>query len=320
MPRLFGAAAACCVIFAACGGGGETPLQIGIKRSALDLVFKEDDGGESKAPPQLALAPQPAPAHSGFVTSADDDLGGGGPEPPAVAACPKAGPDDFPEEPVTTVITKEPIAGLYRYRNTGTFKIEASFDLQGPYPPQASRTLKVLDPEGDAERFRYETVQRGLGANVTTTLYRVTNNSLDLVRSHTESDQGEVSFEPTPPVRLMMLGGGEGTSWTSAGVDEASGTAMVVEGSIEKRELIDVCGDVYDTYRVLSDETITNAFTGFQYETNEPTVYNVATHLGGLFLREDVDSTTTIPSDQGLVRVHLDYVSTADSVDPEPTS
>lgn len=316
--RAFGAAAALAILASACLTGGDSPLEIGVKRSAVDLVFKEELG--PKAEPKRALGPQPAPAHAAFVTSVDEDLLAT----PSVfsalaAACPKAGPDELPKDPVSTVISGPPAEGRYGYRNSGTFKIEGLFTLEGPYPPVTTRTIRVIDPVGSSERFRFEAVQ-GSGENVTTTVYAVTNAALSLARLHVKTSQGEVEFEPTPPVRIMTLGAGEGTSWRSAGIDSATGTSMVVEGSIQKREAVDVCGEVYETYRVVSEETIVNVFTGFRHETNEPTVYNVATHLGGLFLAEDVDTTTTIPTTQGVVIVHLDYVSTAVSARPRAAS
>lgn len=320
--RTFGGVVALSILFAACGGGDDGPLQIGIQRSALDLVFKGDEAADRTGSTQRALGPQPAPAHAAFATSVDEDAvsspNTSGPDFSSSGLCPETGPDARPTDPVTVGIDEPPAQGTYGYHNTGTFEIEGIIPLEGPYPPVTTKTLRVVDPAGEGERFRTEVVQRGLGDNVTTTIYAVSDDSLELVRLHVKIGDDEIVFEPTPPVRLMTLGEGEGESWTSAGVDTDTGTSMVVEGSIEKREVVDLCGEVYETYRVVSEESIVNVFTGFRHETDEPTVYNVATHLGGLFLREDVDTTTTIPTDDGVVVVRLDYLSTANSVEPEP--
>jgi hypothetical protein len=291
-------------------------VQIGIRRSALDLVFSDEEA-KRKATAQQALAPQPAPALAAFVTS-------GGPGgirrsfPARADLCPKAEAGVRPSESVTVAIGRPPKPGTYTFHNTGTFKLEGVVPLQGRYPPFSVKTVRVLAPASDGERFRTEIVQRGAGDDATTITYAIRADALQLARLHVKVRDDEVTFEPESPVTLMALGTGEGETWRSAGVDADTGTSMIVEGRIEKRESVDVCGKVYDTYRVSSDETIVNVFTGFRHETNDPTIYNVATHLGGLFLREDVDTTTTIPTQRGPVIVHLDYVSTMNSVEPGP--
>jgi hypothetical protein len=279
-------------------------------------VFKGEEAAKAKARARQRLAPGPAGARAPFAR--DPSATGVVPRtfPSLEQLCPKADPGARPEQSATVAIDRRPKPGTYTYHNKGTFKLEGVVPLEGRYPPFSARTILVRGPAADGERFRMDVVQHGAGDTGTTHTYAVTDDALELVRLRLKTTEDDITFEPTPPVTLMGLGEGEGDTWTSVGVDAENGTSMVVEGSIEKRQSVDVCGKVYDTYRVSSDETIVNAFTGFRHETNEPTVYNVATHLGGLFLREDVDTTTTIPTGQGPVIVHLDYVGTANSVEP----
>lgn len=303
-------------LVAGCSSGTDERFEIGVKRSSVGLVFKE----EVKAGPKPNVVDAFAPQAAGPQAAISIAVGRRPILPPIGAAtpvCEKARAGIFPQEPVSLAIAKAPRPGAYLFRNSGTVKIEGTASrFEAAVPPQSSKQIKVLEPASSSEIARFDVVQRGAGDAATTTTYRVTASTFDLVRTHTRNARGEATFAPSPPVTVMMLGQGEGTTWNSAGADSQTGTAMVVEGRIEKRENVDVCGKVYDTYRVVSDEAMVNLFTGFRYETDEPTVYNVATHLGGLFLREDVKSTTTIPTAQGDVLVHLDYVSTAMSATP----
>ena len=47
---------------------------------------------------------------------------------------------------------------------------------------------------------------------------------------------------------------------------------MVVQGSIDKREVVDVCGSLYDSYRVISSEQVSNVSAGYNSQTasNDP--------------------------------------------------
>jgi hypothetical protein len=80
---------------------------------------------------------------------------------------------------------------------------------------------------------------------------------------------------------------------------------MVVQGKILKRELVDVCGAVYDTYQVQSTERIVNLTSQYSSSTSDatdpsggsghPNIYNIATQFGGLFLRDEEHTVTQIP-------------------------
>ena len=146
------------------------------------------------------------------------------------------------------------------------------------------------------------------------------------------TQDGEVKFEPTPPITIMKMGANEGETWVSAGTDTDTGTSMVVQGEIEKREPVDVCGTMIDTYRVVSTERVVNlagtaTYTSTTSDTNntpgsdgpgKPNVYHVATHYGGLLVQDEQHTITQLNTELGPVTVIIDSVSTVTSTTPKP--
>jgi hypothetical protein len=313
---------------AACGGG-ESDLEMGLKRVTLDLAFESDDVDPQRRvddlPPivqtDFALTPgnqlvvRPAPPTSLFPVIAAD--------------CPTAAPGAVPAEPVTVTISKPPLAGLYPTHNAGTLRVQAGArTFEGPYPAQGRVEIANVvdetappDPLGEQARtIEFDHVVP-VGNQVTTTRYRVTSAEVLLVSRKIETPDAVFSFNPTPPVTVMKLGVGEGDTWTAAGTDLTTGASMVVDGEILARESVDLCGTLHSTYRIRSSErlvlltgpdTFTQVTDDTSTEGGEPNFYNVATHLGGLFVRTESHLTTTI----GALVVEEDNVSTFDSVEP----
>jgi hypothetical protein len=94
---------------------------------------------------------------------------------------------------------------------------------------------------------------------------------------------------------------------------------MVTSGSVTKRVNVDVCGEWYDTYEVVSNEHIVNLETGFRSDTDaqDPNVYRVATNYGGLFIQAHRHTSTTVTDTAGnTTSVTLNYDETFDSVKP----
>ena len=71
---------------------------------------------------------------------------------------------------------------------------------------------------------------------------------------------------------------------------------------------------------MLFERRIANAAWSYTYETDaqRPNVYYVATQLGGVILRKDVHTTTTIGGASPQVVVQ-DYTSVLDSPTPSPS-
>ena len=313
------------LVTSACGGGGDDPTEVGIRRVALALAFSEEDLVEPvepnvivqlvPAPPDAALSPQlyENPAPEIF----DNPF-----------ACPAAPPGAAPAVPVTFSVKSPPTPGSYLRHNTGTISIEGGpFPITFPYPfistdeisAAEEITTESLPGLPTTTVVEYE-VKKVLGGGFETTdRYRIGATAIELVKRTTVTPGETTEFVPTPPVDVYVFGT-EGSTWNDAGVDQENGTAMAFQGTIEKREVVDVCGTPVDTYRVSAQETIVNLATGQTSGTSsdDPNIYNVATQLGGLIVRADIHSTDTTrdPETGAPLVLVLEYESTLDDVEP----
>lgn len=329
------------LLAAGCGGDEDLGIQIGLQRIALDLAFKAEAQAE-KAEPQQALVPTAIPSQAEFavaVPAETFDQPAAGPLQPLRQPAPPCPVADgvFPDQPVATTVASPPAEGVYDLHRTGTFAIESAvFPFRGLMPAKGEkeyRNVKVIAGTTDVlgtkapDQFEYEVFEQ-TGDNFTSRSLRVTPTAIQLLEQVTEVGGTTITFRPTPPITLVGLGGGEGTSWNSAGIDTATGTSMVVQGVIEKRENVDLCGKVYDTYVVRSTERVTNIADQYTSQTNDaagaedgqPNTYWVATQYGGLFIQEEFHTTTTLTAEVGgapvPVTLKLDYRNTFDSIEP----
>ncbi len=342
--------AALALLLTACSGGDGKSVQIGLKRIAVNLEFK----AAKKDAPEKLLRPLPVASQAEFATS----LPKGALRNPVAArpavACPRAAEGARPLEPADVAIKKPPAPGLYRYVLNGTYKLEGgALPSQGPLTGKGTRivrnivTTKTTNSLGDvAVTYDFDVFQPGKDGDYTTATYRITATQLQLVERKTKVKDIVDTFTPTPPIPLMVFTA-EGATWNQGGVDTSDGTAMVVQGTIDKREAIDVCGSMFDTYRVRSSEHVVNLAAGFISTTDDrggqclgqgpsaplavppqvspqvealcatefqPNTYHVATHKGGLFIREDIHTVTQLRAQ----RLTLDYTTSYLSLTPEP--
>ena len=143
--------------------------------------------------------------------------------------------------------------------------------------------------DGPIDSFDYDIVTPGLDGSVTTTSYhgsyktasvegkvlsyagsgRGFTGDLQLVRQVVRNGSKADVFQPTPAITVFSWRSGKGTTFTSAGVDTESGTAMSVQGEVTGTEAVDVCGTMIDTYRVSSTERIVNLKTPYVYQTDQ---------------------------------------------------
>lgn len=327
---------------AACSQSDAPDLRIGLQRIALDLAFRAE--GDAKPQPQQALTATVVPSQAEFAVSVPSDaFARTFPARPMTPPCPVA-QNTLPEKPVTNTVLNPPAVGRYPLHRTGTFAVESAvFPFKGAMPATGEkeyRKLKVIpgstDVLGNKAPNQYEwEVYEQVGDNFTARTLRATSSAIQLVKQVTKVGNTTVTFSPTPPVTLIGLGTGAGVSWNSAGVDTATGTSMVVQGRVVKRENVDLCGKVYDTFMVQSTERITNVADQYTSQTNDaasqasgaaggepgkPNYYWVATQYGGLFIQEEFHTTTTMTTQVGNARVpitlKLDYRNTFDSIDP----
>jgi hypothetical protein len=324
------------LVASACGGGGKDPLEIGVKRIALDLAFAD----ESKAGPVdrakvLQAITVPSDVLTDFTESPPTITGRRLPPLPTPRPCPEAPPDVFPKEPVTLVIRGAPKPGLYTTHNVGTVKItDGAIPFTLPYPTTSKLEFRnvVVTPQvpgqdqappavtgavGTGNVVTFDTIET-IGSTKVQDSYRYDNTNFQLVRRETTSPGRHTVLAPTPALTLQHLGKGDGDTWASAGVDQTTQTGAVVQGSIEKREFVDVCGQRYDAWKVPSTESTANLNSGEHSETepNLPNVYHFANDIGGLMIQRDIHSSETVNVEGKPITVQYDFVSTFDSVDP----
>lgn len=343
--RLLTLAVALGLVLCACGGDRGPDFTIGFKRLALDLAYKDEKLPEYVAPNGVVVPPEVGFLAPSFVAPKVAP-------PPAIAVapkCPEAEPGKRPLKPATVFVTKPPPVGTYTTHVKGYAEIGAANPVRINLPGrgvQEIRDVKQTNTEdpinGPSQVITYDLFVPTLDGGTTTT-YRVTyspattigtvtqnvpglpkaaSGQLELIRLQIKSAAHNLDFQPDPPVTIMAFRSGQGTSWNSAGTDRRSGTSMVVSGSVSRRVNVDVCGDIYDTYEVISNEHIVNLETGFRSDTDpqDPNVYRVATNLGGLFVQQHIHATTSVLGDGAAAPsvVTVNYDQTLDSVTPVP--
>lgn len=309
---------------AACGSGGAPPFEFGIQAVALNLAFAEPELAVP-VPPNVIVKLIPAPPG---VDSGDDlDRFVLAPPPPVPPTCPVAPDNSIPVDVVSFAVDAPPAAGLYRRHNTGTMDITGGpFSVVLPFPPTSTwehgepELITTTDVLGTTTAVTQYDVRKVLSPSfIVTDRYELRADRVVLVRRTTQTGAGVTTFEPSPAIDFFVFGE-QGDTWNSAGIDLERGTSMVVQGLIESREIVDVCGEVYDTYRVAVSENSVDLSTGDSSGTpqDDPNIYNIATQFGGLVVREDVHSTftTTDPGTGTPLVIEFDYISTVDAVKP----
>ncbi|MEY2425968.1 MAG: hypothetical protein QOI61_1540 [Actinomycetota bacterium] len=328
------------LVASACGGGGGPDFTIGFKRLALDLSYKDEKLPEFFKPGSVNI-----PQEVGYLapTFVAPKLA-----PPAIAkapGCPVADPEAKPEQPATVFVTKPPAAGTYTTHSVGFIEIGTAQPIRFPVPPRGLfeiRDTKESTTEdavnGFTEVITYDVFTPSLDGG-TTASYKVTYSpattvgtvtqaatvakaaagEMVLTRLQIKSSATSLDFRPDPPVTIISFRSGQGTTWNSAGIDRVSGTSMVVSGNVTRRINVDVCGNWFDTYEVVSNEHIVNLESGFRSDTDaqDPNVYRVATNLGGLFIQSHHHVTTTVTGPDGVpASFTVNYDETFDSVKP----
>jgi hypothetical protein len=320
-------------------GSGSGDFDMSVRRVALSLAFADADKAEPVKPRVVfRLIPAPPEALGGPVDRIPLSF---------PAKCPAA-PNGAPVvDQASYGIAAPPAMGTFKRHNAGSLTLQGAVPVKVPFPRKTSWELTGLhavqvpvgpdDPTqpgaGAADSLNRFPPGEGAGApqweySVRKTLtpqfsitdtYRLTQRRLLLLKRETKTQDGTISFVPDPPITFLEHADGEGNTWRSAGVDQKSGTAMVIDGRVDKRESIDVCGTLHDAYRVVVNERTVNLATGETSGTadGDPNVYDVATQLGGLVLKEDLQFTQTITTPEGTAIVEWDYQSTQDSAAPE---
>jgi hypothetical protein len=242
--------------------------------------------------------------------------------------CPTAPEGAGPLKPVLFAALFPPVIGSYTRHNKGTIKVNGAIPLTFPFPPFSKwdipKTQRIETPPaaGDGDptiTYEYDVHKILAPGFEQVDSLRLLKDRIELFKRTTVNQGVTQVFTPSPPVAIYTFGD-EGSILASAGVDLATNTSLAVQGTIEKRENVDVCGQVIDTWRVSLNETMVNLDTGETSGTpqGDPNIYNYANQYGGIVVREDVHYTQTTQTEDGTpVVLEFDYVSTLDDVVPK---
>lgn len=305
------------------GCAGSSRLDISAKRENVDLAYKNEK--LAKKPPTIKEVLDTAPPIPGLpanaVSVAVPPTSRFRPLPLPDRTCRTAAKDAPASSQTTSSATAAPPAGVYLAHQTGTFAItSSSVNAKGPVAPETQVQIQnIVDRSAVNENGKnepditFDEVVPGFGAPTVTT-YKITAAELQLVKIVT----GSATFEPTPAVTIMQFKDAVGSNWTSAGVDVDTTEAMTVQGTIEARERVDLCGTVIEAYRISSQERRVNTQTGSSYETDsaQPKIYDIATQAGALTVRIREKSTTSFVSQGATVTVAVDYTRTLNAPTP----
>lgn len=335
----------------ACATAKADPFEIGIRRAAVDLAFKDAGKAPQPAPQQLLEQFVPeglevAPSARRFVLSPSD--------------CPKADPNQTPAVPAFAVVKEPPVSGSYERHNDGTLKVQVGTiePLTLPYPPVTEwkisdvREMTVInyvneEDEGEvpssvprgtgfAKRMEFsltKTVSRNFYVTDTFRYSRgdagASGDFIWLVKRTTVAN-GQVSeFNPTPPIRYVRLFTPEGpdSEVRHAGIDRETNVALAVQSKVVGREWVDVCGENIDTYRVEIIETFADLSKNPPEiggnELTKPSYWNIQFDNGLLLAREEAHTVqrTSARGPSGAripVLVSFDYISIIASTEPKP--
>lgn len=331
-PKAVMAAGLALTMTAACAGHSNDELLLGVRAIAIDLSFKNPKLAEV-VPPQTIIKIIPAPPQlvSGQVQLSDYAGAPPAARQPFQLPCPTAAAGATPVNFATVGVKAPPAPGVYGRHNRGTFKVSGGpVGVTLPYPPFTSDTISaprdtsLTDPvstaAGTATQHDWDVLNEITPTISTQITYRLTSSAIQIVKEVTTNGSSTTEFSPSPPVDFIQLNNGEGHTWHTAGVDTANNTGMEIEGSITKREPVDLCGTLVDAYRVELGETIVNLATGATSGTTggSPNVYWVATQYGGLIVATEQHSTVrTVDKASGAaITIEYNYTSTLNKVTP----
>ena len=334
------AIAVCAITVSACGGSGGGSFDVGLQKVALDLAF-EDQSGAKKLTLGQELGPVPVPSQAAFALTYPD-LSKYDFKPRVISyvsplACPEPARNAVPAELAASSITGPVKTGRYPFKATGTFDLQGPIALKGnlgPYDlrdyanPAYKPASKDAFGQAVSQVWSWDLVQPLGNGNFIRRSFQATDLALQLTAITYHLNGSEVTFKPSPAVKMMALGTDlkEGATWYAGGTDFGSKTSILVNGGIVGRELVRACGVVYDAWKIKNSERIvslagTVPFTSFTDDANnpsgadathQPNYYWVAPQYGGMFLAEEFHTTTSI----GATTLLLDGKSTIMTLDP----
>ena len=309
------------LLMSACGGSDAPSSLIGVRKVALDLTFK-DQSFAKPLPTRVVITYLPAP--NDVVARLNPNL-----KLPAAPrspfACVPAGAG-VPKEVATSGIPHPPKPGTYLYNNVGTINITGALALTLPYPTvtkvvigdvqQAVTPNPLLGPSATTTF----TATQDIGALKQVDTYSYDTDSLDLVKREITANGVTSTLAPTPAVTVMSFDG-PGATFQGVGLDVPNLSALILQGSVGAKTVVDACGTLIDTYPSSTTEqqlNITSVSTSGT-QTNKPTITNYALQLGGIVVKREAHTMQVIKQDAGAAVVNIDVVSTLLNTDPLPS-
>lgn len=328
---------AACLVTAACGSADTGSLELGVRRIALDIAFVDEDAAPPAEPDVIVrLVPAPPevlePGFDFATIEAPEPEEPAPPPLPPVELCPTAPPEETVDLPASPAVIDPVEPGTYPRDNAGSITITgASVPLQLPYPflttwqvgeaAEVEKAATALDPTAaTAPKVTRFTITKDIGPGFQTVeTFEIGEEALLLIERVTIANGTETRFRTDPPLEYFRYGA-EGDTWNSAGADLENGYGVVIQGSIDDREVIDVCGDLVDTFVIAYTEQVVNLANGAVSGTSadEPSTIFFAPQYGGLAVREDMHTTQRSELEDGTpVIIEYDYVSTLTSIEPQ---
>ena len=311
-------------------------LNIGMRQTALDLEFKVAALAKPVAREVLVqyipAAPAPQlPVYTGPKYVYVDEPPVAVPEPVELPdPCPEAAFDAVPKYNVALKPAHPPKAGVYNLTQSGTASVsDGASTVQANLPAQGSVSfgLPVLTSPSTLDTAantgtpgaEFDMVTTVSPKYVVTERLRITNSQIEMLSRTIVDGTRKIEFVADPAITYYKFGL-EQDSWNSASVDLDRHEAMLVQGTIGKRERIDICGELVDTYTVTITENFINLDTGEQIVTNaaEPNTFQIATQYGGLLVKRHVSliDTFTDAKTQAALTEKIAYTSTMQKTSP----
>ncbi|MDQ1446624.1 MAG: hypothetical protein QOI20_3088 [Acidimicrobiaceae bacterium] len=318
--------------------GPTVPLGLFVKEEKVDIVLGSDQKEQrvpAARPPGADpinpgfpsfVSPPPPPVRPTGPASAPGDQGPGDeskqdlPPPPApLVACPRPRADQPPELVAGSNIEGPPKEGDYTYRRTGAARVRGTTTSLDAEIVRRINKVATITMAGRSV-WRYDSTQResnvvagssGHVDAVTTTTYELDQNAtvegseqvagIKIVSVNTSSGDGQDSFSPQPPVRIMTLpASAKSYDEQGSGTDPLSGTHLDTMFRTLERVEVEGCGVAYQAWRQQVSGVYYNASQtpgvaeGALYFAS---IVYIAPQYGGIVLRDELHLSDQAPPD-----------------------
>lgn len=308
------------LLLAACVKPGEPG--VAVKALQADIVFGVSPPAEAPPPSvdpfiieveEGAPTEPPAPAPRRALTPR-----------PAISPCIDARETAFPEVPAGTDVTEGPKVGQYRWKLGGASQVNGVRVPLGGFVNRRIENVSAIttasnrlsDPPNESQTkiFTFDHTLEADQIRVVVT-YEVRSNpnqqvitspagtlqvgepqrgiSLAKVTTYDAAGKAVATFAPVPAVTLLPLQVFSGSQFQSVGVDPATGSTLVHQGTVGKRVPVDACGDMVDGWQVTSQQVFTSAAGA---STAVSYTYTVAPQLGGMLIYEKTGPPANAPN------------------------